>query len=80
MNIKTFEGGYDKNLSYLIWCSKTRLATLIDPSVEPLPILALPQITDIAKIITSSLIIELWPMFTRLPIHTFFPIYVSSCK
>jgi len=39
MQVKSFIGGYDKNLSYLIWCSKTRLATLIDPSVEPLPIL-----------------------------------------
>jgi glyoxylase-like metal-dependent hydrolase (beta-lactamase superfamily II) len=31
-------GGYDKNLSYLIWCSETKLAALIDPSVESYPI------------------------------------------
>ncbi len=34
MQIKTFQGGFDKNLSYLIWCKKTRKAAIIDPSVE----------------------------------------------
>ena len=33
-NIKTFQGGYDKNFSYLIWCNKTLHASIIDPAVE----------------------------------------------
>ena len=39
MNIETFQGGYDKNFSYLIWCDKTKIAAIIDPSVRHLPIL-----------------------------------------
>ena len=39
MKIKTFEGGYDKNLCYLIWCPKTKIAGIIDPSVEINPII-----------------------------------------
>ena len=39
MNIKTFQGGYDKNLCYLYWCNKTKHAALIDASVEINPIL-----------------------------------------
>ena len=38
MQVKSFIGGFDKNLSYLIWCDNTRYATLIDPAVEPLEI------------------------------------------
>ena len=38
MQVKSFLGGFDKNLCYLIWCKKTRLASIIDPSVEPLEI------------------------------------------
>ena len=38
MKIKSFEGGYDKNLCYLAWCKKTKIAAIIDPSVEILPI------------------------------------------
>lgn len=34
MKIKVFEGGYDKNFSYLIWCNKTKNASIIDPSVK----------------------------------------------
>ena len=34
MKIKSFEGGYDKNLSYLIWCDSTKSASIVDPSVE----------------------------------------------
>ena len=34
MKIKSFQGGYDKNFTYLIWCSKTKLAAIIDPSTE----------------------------------------------
>ena len=39
MNIKVFQGGFDKNLSYLIWCDKTSIAAIIDPSVEINPII-----------------------------------------
>ena len=34
MNIEVFEGGFDKNLSYLIWCNKTKIAAIIDPAIE----------------------------------------------
>ena len=30
MNIESFQGGYDKNFSYLIWCEKTKLAAIIN--------------------------------------------------
>ena len=39
MKIKSFQGGYDKNISYLIWCEKTKLAAIIDPATEINPIL-----------------------------------------
>lgn len=35
MRIKTFFGGYDKNLSYLVWCESTQIAGIIDASVDP---------------------------------------------
>ena len=34
MKIETFQGGYDKNFSYLVWCEKTKFAAVIDPAVE----------------------------------------------
>ena len=34
MKIKSFQGGYDKNLSYLVWCEDTKFAAIIDPSVN----------------------------------------------
>ena len=34
MKIKAFEGGYDKNLSYLIWCDSTKIASIFDASVK----------------------------------------------
>ena len=34
MKIKTFQGGFDKNLSYLIWCESTRISGIVDASVE----------------------------------------------
>ena len=39
MNIKCYQGGYDKNFSYLIWCEKTKLAAIIDPAVNSIKIL-----------------------------------------
>ena len=34
MKVKSFLGGYDNNLSYLIWCKTTHKGALIDPSTE----------------------------------------------
>jgi len=39
MKIKSFQGGYDKNLCYVLSCEKTRLSVIIDPSVEINPVL-----------------------------------------
>jgi glyoxylase-like metal-dependent hydrolase (beta-lactamase superfamily II) len=39
MNVKSFLGGFDKNLCYLIWCNESKEAAIIDPSVEISPIL-----------------------------------------
>ena len=39
MQVKSFLGGFDKNFSYLIWCTDTREAAIIDPAVEISPIL-----------------------------------------
>ena len=39
MKIKSFQGGYDKNFSYLIWCEKTKIAAIVDPAVNPIPII-----------------------------------------
>ena len=45
MKIKTFLGGYDKYLSYLIWCESTRIAGIIDASID---------ITEILECIDSN--------------------------
>ena len=39
MKIKSYIGGFDNNLCYLIWCEQTRLAALVDASVESLQIM-----------------------------------------
>ena len=39
MQVKSFLGGFDKNFSYLIWCTHTREAAIVDPAVEITPIL-----------------------------------------
>ena len=39
MKIESFQGGYDKNFSYLVWCEKTKTAAIIDPAVNPTPII-----------------------------------------
>ena len=43
MKVHSFQGGFDKNLSYLVWCNKTKIAAIIDPSVEINPIIELIQ-------------------------------------
>lgn len=35
MQINTFQGGFDKNLCYLVWCEETKYSAVIDPSVKP---------------------------------------------
>jgi len=50
MKINTFLGGFDKNLSYLVWCESTRIAAIIDASTE---------INEILECIaTNNLILE----------------------
>ena len=39
MKIQTFQGGFDNNFCYLIWCDKSKIAAIIDPSVEINPII-----------------------------------------
>ena len=34
MKIKSFQGGFDKNLSYLVWCESTHIASIVDASVN----------------------------------------------
>ena len=54
MKIKSFQGGFDKNLCYLIWCEKTKTAGLIDPSVEIQPII---EFIESENLILSKLLI-----------------------
>ena len=39
IQIRHFIGGYDKNLSYLIWCQKSKKAAIVDPAVKIEPII-----------------------------------------
>ena len=36
-----FQGGFDKNLSYLIWCDETKIAAIVDPAVNSTSIIAI---------------------------------------
>ena len=47
MNIKSFEGGFDKNFTYLVWCKKTKHAALIDAATEINPILEFIESNDL---------------------------------
>ena len=47
MKIKSFQGGYDKNLCYLLWCESTKLAAIIDPAVEVLPVVEFVKKNDL---------------------------------
>ena len=53
MKIKSFQGGFDKNLCYLIWCEKTKMAGLIDSSVEIQPIIEFIESEKIKPINTA---------------------------
>ena len=39
MNVKRFQGGYDKNFCYVVSCDETKMAAIIDPSVEINPVI-----------------------------------------
>ena len=54
MEISVFQGGYDKNLCYLIWCKESKRAAIIDPSVEPLTIF---DIINVENLILEKIII-----------------------
>ena len=62
MKIKSFQGGFDKNLSYLIWCDSTHIACIVDASVKMTEINrfiekhALNLLDEHNKIITNSII------------------------
>ena len=47
MKIKVFQGGYDKNLCYLLWCKESLRAAIIDPSVETLKIFEFIENTEL---------------------------------
>ena len=47
MKIKSFQGGFDKNISYLIWCESTRIAAIVDASVNPDKIMEYIEINDL---------------------------------
>ncbi|UCD37811.1 MAG: MBL fold metallo-hydrolase [Fidelibacterota bacterium] len=38
LKVASFEGGYDRNFSYLIWCSETGTAAIVDTATSPEPI------------------------------------------
>ena len=54
LKIKTYQGGYDKNLSYLLWCEKSKHSAIIDPAVDPAPII---DYIENKNLILSKLII-----------------------
>ena len=47
MKIKLFQGGYDKNLCYILWCEESLRAAVIDPSVEPLEIFEFLEVNEL---------------------------------
>ena len=48
MKIQSFQGGYDKNFTYVIWCPETKLSAIIDPSTEINPIIEYLEIPSIS--------------------------------
>ena len=47
MKIKSFQGGFDKNISYLIWCELTCIAAIVDASVNMTEIIEYIEINDL---------------------------------
>ena len=54
MNIKSFQGGYDKNFCYVVWCNKTNFCSIVDPSVEINPIL---EFIELKNLILDKILI-----------------------
>ena len=54
MKVKSFLGGFDKNFCYLVWCEKTKIAAIIDPSTEINPIV---EYIEKENLILSKLLI-----------------------
>ena len=57
MKIKSFQGGFDKNLSHLIWCKSTHLSAIVDASVNITEITEFMEMNDLVLekiIITHS--------------------------
>ena len=54
MKVKSFLGGFDKNFCYLVWCEKTKIAAIIDPSTEIYPI---QEYIDANQLILSKILI-----------------------
>ncbi len=54
MKVKSFLGGFDKNFCYLVWCEKTKIAAIIDPSTEIYPI---QEYIDENQLILSKILI-----------------------
>ena len=47
MNVKRFQGGYDKNFCYVVSCEETKVAAIIDPSVEINPVIEYIETNDL---------------------------------
>ena len=54
MKIQSFQGGFDKNFCYLIWCDKTKQAALIDASTEINPII---EFIESKKLLLTKILI-----------------------
>ena len=53
-SIQSFEGGYDKNLSYLLTCLQTMKSVIIDASIKPNALEPFQKSNPIAILITHS--------------------------
>tara|TARA_B100000029_G_scaffold61174_1_gene55003 strand:- start:443 stop:1090 length:648 start_codon:yes stop_codon:yes gene_type:complete len=47
MKIKSFQGGFDKNITYIIWCELTSIAAIVDASVNMTEIIEYIEINDL---------------------------------
>ena len=53
-SIQSFEGGYDKNFSYLLTCLQTMNSVIIDASIKPNALEPFQKSNPIAILITHS--------------------------
>ena len=53
-SIQSFEGGYDKNFSYLLTCLQSMNSVIIDASIKPKALKPLLKSNPIAILITHS--------------------------